>query len=120
VGIDVKFGMPKYNCRYHGICRLDIDENDLYTPHSPICGRARGWLFVPRADFCLIFFDKASMTKTTRQTHFQAAYFEMGETAPVSDRLGEYLGQGMSLTAGRYRIMEKNDWYGVLFNAIIH
>lgn len=118
VGIDVKFGMTKYNCRFHGICQLDIDESDLQVRNDLKCGTGKGWLFIPRPDYCLIWFDKCSLTDPTRETHFHRIYFELEEAVPFSEKLALLLGRQLSLQAGQYRVLEKVEGYCVLFEVI--
>lgn len=119
VGIDVKFGMAKYNCRFHGICRLDIDESDLQLPLTLKCGRGKGRLFIPRPDYGLICFEKSSMTEATRQAHFQQEYFVLEEAVGVSEKLAIHLERSFYLAPGKYRIMEKENGYCVLFEIMI-
>ena len=115
VGIDITFGMPKYDCKYHGICRLDVDESHFNSPLQPSCGRGKGWLFIPRPEYGLICFDKKSMTKATLETNFQREYFVLEENLPFSEALAIRIGKQLSLLAGEYRILEKGSSYGVLF-----
>lgn len=115
VGIDIKFGMPKHNCRFHGICRLDIDESDFDTPPAAQCGTGKGILFIPHSGYCLICFDKNSLTEATRDIHFQRKYFVLEEAVPISKALAIHLGKSIYLNAGQYRIVEKSTGYGVLF-----
>lgn len=113
--IDIVFGMPKYNCRFHGICKIDLDENDLVSPILPQCGRAKGWLLMPNLDYCLICFDKGSMTPATASFHFTRKEFEITNDLKFEPALNGQIGYQISLLKGLYRINEKQTNYSVLF-----
>lgn len=115
IGIDIKFGMPKYGCRFHGICKLDIDESD-FAGSSPIYGKAKGWLIVPQAAFCWIGFEKRSLTVATRSAHFVSSYFLLEEAAPFTERLNGVIGRKCSLKPGKYRLQDRKDRFGILFD----
>ncbi|PHN04783.1 hypothetical protein CRP01_19930 [Flavilitoribacter nigricans DSM 23189 = NBRC 102662] len=118
VGVDVRFGMPKYHCRYHGICRLDIDESDWMRRSAARCGTGKGWLMIPHAGFCLICFSRDSMTEKTIQTHFDGSFFRLENEIAFSDGLIHRIGYRVKLQAGNYRILEKEQGYSVLFRII--
>ena len=113
--IDIVFGMPKYDCRFHGICKLDLDENDLVSPILPQCGRAKGWLLIPDPHYCLICFDKGSMTLGTANFHFARNKFEIKNDLNFEQALNRRIGYQISLLSGLYRINEKQRNYSVLF-----
>ena len=113
--IDIIFGMPKYNCRFHGICKLDLDENDLVNPILPQYGRAKGWLLIPNPHHCLICFDKRSMTPGTTNFHFARNKFEIKNDLRLEQALISQIGYQISLLKGVYRINEKQANYSVLF-----
>jgi hypothetical protein len=107
--------MPKYDCKYHGICRLDVDESGFDGTAAPTCGHGKGWLFIPQPKYCLICFDKRSMTGATRKTHFEREYFVLEEAVRFSQALAAKVGKQVRLQMGAYRIMEKEEHFGVLF-----
>ncbi|MCB0631535.1 MAG: hypothetical protein R2824_11025 [Saprospiraceae bacterium] len=115
IRIDITLGMPKYNCRFHGICRLDVDETDIVQPALLPCGRARGWLYQPHPEFCLICFDARSMTECSRVFHFGRAFFALPESIAAGQSLRAKLGSRLVLREGRYRINRKGDYFTVLF-----
>lgn len=115
LAIDIKFGMPKYHCRFHGICKLDVDESDFQVPKILRFGMGKGWLFIPQVTHCLICFDKHSLTDATLSTYFIRSCFDLPEMVPFSEALNHRIGRQGSLQHGRYPIQEKGNKYSVLF-----
>jgi len=113
--VDIKFGMPKLDCRFHGICKLDLEESDFHRPGLPECGMGKGWLFIPHPAYCLICIDKRLLSDRTRNVHFAGQYFRMAENVPFSIELTKKIGSQWNLIKGRYRILEKEGFYAVLF-----
>lgn len=118
VEIDIRFGMPRHKCRFHGICSVDIHEIDRQPIGTPAPGKGKGWLFIPRPDYCLICFDKDSLAPATKTLQFQREYFALGEVVPFSRSLARCIGGQACLLPGHYRIMEKQSTYSVLFELL--
>lgn len=115
IRVDITLGMPKYDCRFHGICRLDVDENNGRRLAPPECGRVKGWLYIPHPEFCLICFDSETMLKSCLGFHFERSFFELRQDIVASRLLAEQLGSPLLLRRGQYRIRRKGTYYSVLF-----
>lgn len=116
--VDILFGMPRYNCRYHGICKLDVDESDFRQPAPLSCGRGKGWLLLPHPAYALLCVDKRQLTVATREFHFSGSYFELPEAVPFGPDLAARFRVDHYLQAGRYRIMDKDTVFSVLFELV--
>jgi hypothetical protein len=115
IRVDITLGMPRYDCRFHGICRLDIDEPHTRQPLLPECGRARGWLFQPYPGFCLVCFDARSMTAQSEAYHFGKTFFALSQEISATPALQAQCCSRLVFQKGCYRISRKGDYYSVLF-----
>jgi hypothetical protein len=114
--IEIILGMPKYKCRFHGICRIETDESDLLPEDITACCRSKGILFYQPGGGCLIHFEKASMSRRTRRYHFCGKWFWLREGIGLSDSVCSALNQyDIHLRAGRYRLVENRRYYQVYF-----
>lgn len=115
IRVDITLGMARHDCRFHGICRLDVDEQHSKIPSLPECGKVRGWLFVPHPEYCLICFDSRTMRVHCRKFHFGRRFFQLGQAIAAGSLLEQQLGYRIMLREGQYRIQQTGIYFSVLF-----
>ncbi|PHN04788.1 hypothetical protein [Flavilitoribacter nigricans] len=112
--VDIILGMPKYKCRFHGICRIEADEEELLEGCSTNCCRSKGKLFYHASGGCLLYFEKAGMSARTRRYHFSGNWFWLREGLELPESVCRALDlDGAYLLPGRYRLLEDRRFYRI-------
>lgn len=114
VDVDIVLGMPKHQCRYHGICAITRHRAAVPISHQTNCPTVRGCLIQPHPDFCLLGFDRKSISAKADAYHFKRKTFTINEDVCISQVFKPPQSGSLHLTAGRYQIEKNADYYLLL------
>ncbi|MTB50744.1 hypothetical protein [Lewinella sp. W8] len=92
IRVDVILGMPKHDCRFHGICKID-EEGKNNSPYLGPGDFISGWL-IPYNESCCLLLEGSQLSATREAYHFDrdcitlSAPVQIGHL-PISDYCGE-------------------------------
>lgn len=92
IRVDVILGMPKHDCRFHGICKID-EEGKRSSPYIGPGDYVTGWL-IPFNNCCCLLFEGDQLPSSRESYHFDrenislSAPVQIGHL-PISDYCSE-------------------------------
>ncbi|MEO0733145.1 MAG: hypothetical protein AAFZ52_09940 [Bacteroidota bacterium] len=110
---DIVLGMPKHDCRFHGICRIE----PLGTTGPTAIDRVTAWLVLPALDRCLFVILRNQLSEARESYHFSQEYLELHACQSLRD-IGGPAFAGKVLQSGRYPLCATPDHYYLLVGII--
>lgn len=118
VDVDIVLGMPKHECRYHGICRLEKRDVVNQVSKTTCCNAATGQLFFPFPAFCLLTVNKESMNKDTMFYQFGREVFAIQEGVSLPSFDAASTDDHWYLKPGYYPIQETEKQFMLLMGMV--
>lgn len=107
---NIMLGMPQRNCQYHGICRIDVEDDvESVCPH-----RVRARLGFD-GDQLQVHFEKETMPAATAEKHFACGYFIVLTDFTLPEFLQKYFPAPLIIRRGIYPVRETTAYYIVHF-----
>ena len=110
IPVNIVLGMPQRNCQYHGICRIDVEDDvESVCPH-----RVRARLRFDGAQL-LVYFEKETMPAATAEKHFASGNFIVLTDFTLPGFLQEHFSRSLVIRRGIYPVRETAGDYIVHF-----
>jgi len=109
--VDVILGMPRHNCRFHGICK--IEEHSISPLPTPdVCNnKVAGWLLRPGVSYCILLIEKGTLNASFEAYHFARRKIEVSQPVDVTPFYNEKGGRKFFLRGGKYPLRTTKDFY---------
>lgn len=109
--VEVVLGMPRHDCRFHGICKI---EQQREASEASGCGCpdiVPAWLLRPEPNYCVLMLWRGRLPKEREAYHFARQRTELYDSLNISGLYGQ-LGAGeLHLRRGSYSIRKTKDYY---------
>lgn len=111
---EIVLGMPKHDCRFHGICRVEAPGAGSAFAGKPCYGETVvGWLLRPEPNYCILLIEKGSLAEDREFYHFARACMEVSQPLDVSGFYPEHRGKKYLLRSGEYPMQSARDYYAI-------
>jgi len=117
--VEVLFGMPGKDCRYHGICRIEPEKEDSYEGAvSASYQKAKAVVSLTAEGNLLFRFAKNSMLPSVFDRYFGSGYFVVLQDYAMPGFVGKALGAVVPvLRQGIYPALIRGRFLEVVFPA---
>gem|GEM_PF-3380058 len=117
--VEVLFGMPGKDCRYHGICRIEPEKEDSSEGSTSASYQKAKAVVSLRPEGNLFFrFAKNSMLSSVFDRYFGSGYFVLLQDYAMPEFVGKALGAAVPvLRQGIYPALKKGRFLEVVFPA---
>ena len=109
--VNIVLGMPQKNCQYHGICRIDMDE-EMRACSCP--NRIKAKMCLVNGKLYLRFVRKY-LPEITYGKHFASGYFVMLVDFQLPLDLQQFFQTDFIIRRGVYPVREMTEWLEVVF-----
>lgn len=109
---DVVLGMPRHNCRFHGICR--IEAYGAYNAKKPGGCKAEsipGWLLRPEPGYCILLIEKGVLLPSRERYHFDRQEIEISQPLNVTHFFAQNGEKNYFLPKGHYPLQSARGYY---------
>ncbi|MFK8162268.1 MAG: hypothetical protein AB8H12_07360 [Lewinella sp.] len=121
--VDVVLGMPKQDCRFHGICRVEASGTISDSGDCSFCGEmVAGWLLRPEPNFCVLLIERRTLAIEREAYHFNRNRIEVAEPLDVTSFYSMGTDKRYLLKNGAYRLRKTRNHYVIhlpLYNELV-
>jgi len=121
--VDVVLGMPKHDCRFHGICRVEASGTIPNSEGCSFCGEmVAGWLLRPEPNFCVLLIERRTLATEREAYHFNRNHIEVAEPLDVTNFYSTGSDKRYLLRNGAYQLRKTRNHYVIqlpLYNELV-
>jgi len=115
IDVDIVLGMPKNDCKYYGICKIETHKTLASRSNFTSLHTAEAKIRINKESYLEIRFKKDSLSAATKHKHFDDDYFRILESIVIPYFVSSYIGKSFIIRIGKYPIEDDGIYFKVVF-----